>query len=171
MKDNLHVDQRSLARIFGCSVRTVQRYEDDGLRAARVGRTATYDLPAAVAWRIQREREQAEQAVTGGSEGVPDLSASKARKELALARLRELEVAEREKDLVRLDHVLFWVRDHAARTRQAVESFPARYTAEMAGELGVKPRELGIVLADYIRRFLTELADEVIEETYDHDDE
>lgn len=150
---DLTVDQRELARVFGVSPRTIQRWEDAGLADARVGSTATYDLPAAVAWRVEK-------LVAELNGDTPDLDAARARKESALAELRELEVGQLRGDLLEREEVLFWIQDWGVRIRQAAQQFVGRYILEIAAELGMDPRRVGPVLDRFVRQWLEEVADE-----------
>src|SRR5690606_34594384 len=84
-----------LARVLGCSVRTIQRWAADGLDAARVPGEATYSIPAAVAWRRERDRAELLESFT-----VDDFEIARTRRELARARLAEMEVATREGQLI-----------------------------------------------------------------------
>jgi phage terminase Nu1 subunit (DNA packaging protein) len=101
--DDLIVSQPTLARVFGVSERTVQRWGalgsgafPGGLDDTRVGAGATYDLPAAVAWRLALEAER----LAGENGDAIALDAARARRELAVAALREHELEVRRRELV-----------------------------------------------------------------------
>ena len=81
---SLTISQTDLAWVFGVSTRTIQRWEEEGLRDARIGKRATYALPVAVACRVDRERREND---------VMDFTEARARKMAAQAELTEIEVA------------------------------------------------------------------------------
>lgn len=154
MLESMTVDQPTLARVFGVSVRTVQRWGSEGLDETRVAGGATYDLPSAVAWYAERHVEQA------NGDASPDAYAeARTRKELALARLRELEVGQREGRLLDADSMVEAHREIAHRVKTAVMSWPAKMATDLAADLGVDPSDVGAALDGYVRHLLIELAD------------
>jgi len=52
----MRMNQKSLASLFRVSARTIRRWDEEGLSAARVADadTLTYDVAAAIAWRIEQ---------------------------------------------------------------------------------------------------------------------
>lgn len=124
----MRCNQQELAEVFGISVRTIQRWEVHGLANARVSDEATramYDLTAAVAWRVDREVERFTELSTNGAS--VDFEEARARKEMALARLREFDLAERQQTLIHVDDAGDSYAEIIAEIAAAIRSAPARY--------------------------------------------
>ncbi len=99
-------------------------------------------------------------AVEGGGrgEGREDMEAAKIRLLLAQASRQELELAHRRGELVPAEEARRAVRAVAFVTREAMLNFPARYGAEIAGELGVDPGTLIALLDARVRTEMNRVA-------------
>ncbi|MCH7566001.1 MAG: hypothetical protein IH968_19510 [Gemmatimonadetes bacterium] len=131
----LTISQTDLARVFGVSTRTIQRWEEEGLREARIGRRATYALPVAVAWRVDRERRESD---------VMDFNEARARKMAAQAELTEIEVARARAEYIHvsdLDHLL---AEPLARLRGRLLSFAGVVAPRLTEPLEV-PQAVAII--------------------------
>lgn len=97
------VSVAEVAELFGVHRHTVEGWTKDGLSADRpsgVGGPVLLKLREVVRFVVERERKRASDAIAKAREGSPDEDSSKARKLRAEARLKELNVAERERKLV-----------------------------------------------------------------------
>ena len=152
MLTELTVDQRTLARIFGVSQRTVQRWEAEGLDEARVDGSATYDLPAAVAWLTDRAADR-----SGMSTVREELEAARARKYQVDAMLREDELRTRRGELVPVGDVLGMVRKPLEAIDAKLRTAPRRLSQAWAARLGVSQAEAMAMIHDLVEDVRAEL--------------
>ncbi len=112
------------AKLFAVDVRTMTRWIADGLPARRSGRAQAIDPVAAVAWVRARDAEAAEERLEAALARV-DPDSALGRKRMAEARIKELDLAEREGQLVQADQVEdTWLLQVVA-LREAVMDAPA----------------------------------------------
>lgn len=123
----MKVGQQDLADVFRVSVRTIQRWEKRGLDRARVGNGATYDLPEAVAWALEREQ---------ASEDT-DYETARARRMAADAHLRELELGRERGTLVHIDDMEDLLRTPLERVAAELKAAPSRLAPELAARAGI----------------------------------
>lgn len=90
-------------------------------------------------------------------EDSPDLAAAQTRKQNALARLRELDVEEREGRLVDAEEARTLAGQLAEHTLARLKTAPARWPAKMAKELGVPVKALRSVLRKYLKVEMAEI--------------
>lgn len=90
------VTQSAIAEILGVTTERVRQLVHDGLPQVDVGGKRKYVPRDVIRWLRERDKEQARRDVAGGA----DESASKARKTAAEADLKELELAERRRELI-----------------------------------------------------------------------
>ena len=156
--DDLRVNQATIARIFGKDVRTIQRWGAEGFPRIGEGPATTYDVPACVAWAIERERAAA----------VPlhaDYNQALAEKTAAQAELAQMEVAKLRGELVALEDIKPLVRGPLEQVDAALRNAPARYAADLAAAAKLKDglRRAQRILGDIIERIrddLRKLADD-----------
>lgn len=149
------VSQTEFGRLHDVTRMQVNRWKGDGLLAtnakAQVNVAASDKVLEANNLGRFRKEESAGAAATKAS----------TRKENALARLRELDVEEREGRLVDVNEA----RDLAFRLAQLVQdrltSWPARVSAQMATEMGVKTGVVSAALEKYVRLELADIAGEI----------
>lgn len=138
--------------------RTVAEWDREGLRDfARVSdRPVVYDVARAWKWRFFNKPLVEEPSENG------DRQSARQRKEAAQARLAELELAERERRLIRIEHLDEVVRKILKRVNVVLHMLPARCGPRLVGL--TTPRE-GIELlgseVEVAYAGLLELADEL----------
>jgi phage terminase Nu1 subunit (DNA packaging protein) len=131
MVEELSVNLSEIARILGVSDRTVQRWHEAGIPRHGEGRGSTYPVARVVAWVRRRDREQFERELAMSP--APDLDEARARKENALARLRELDVAEREGELITVEDALAHQEQVYAALRGILLAVPGKYAHTFVG--------------------------------------
>ena len=141
--------QGELARLFGVAVRTIQRWDAEGLRAARIGKTATYDPPSAVAWRVARERRANE---------AMDFSEARTRKMAAQAELAELEVARTRAETIHVSDMDRLLAEPLSRLRGQLLSFAGVVAPRLTEPLEV-PQAVAI-LESAMAEFLEPISQE-----------
>ncbi len=87
--------QTELARVFGVTTKTVQRWVERGLPREGEGRKATYPLEPCIAWVREKDREEAIDAARPRT-----LEEARIRKATADAELAEYELGLRRKELM-----------------------------------------------------------------------
>jgi len=169
------VTQTMAARLLGCSVRTIRRYVANSL--IDVGDDRLIDIDEARRVLLARQAGASPESIKAGASpkpgrspdggeehecGVYNYDAERARKEAALASLRELELAEKRGELIRADTVEHrWTRI-AEATRRAVLNVPAR--------LAWLGHEQRVELDRELREALGAAADEIEEIALEEDD-
>lgn len=142
----LRFTRQELADLAGCSTKTLQRDEAEGLAGARVsepGQRVLYDGPAAFQWLVQAEARKLAQADSSaaaldGETGEPlNKPAWDARYARARALAAEMELEADRGALVPVAEV----QDVLARAAAVAKSLPRREAAAMAGVMGCEPRE------------------------------
>lgn len=131
------LSQSGLAQLFGVSVRTIQRWDHEGLAESRVGDGATYHSAAAVAWRIARER-RANEAMS--------LFEARTRKMIAQAELAELEVARTRAETIHVSDLNRLLTEPLARLRGQLLSFAGVVAPRLTEPLEV-PQAVAILEA------------------------
>lgn len=93
----------------------------------------------------------------GNGEAAPEsIVDAKRRKEIALAGMRELELREKQGELVDAATVHDAVFTRFRQERDALLTWPARISAVMAADLGVDAGRLLVTLEKHVREFLAE---------------
>lgn len=147
----MHVSQQQLADVFRVSTRSIQRWGRDGLDDCRVDGGATYDLAAAVAWRID--------AVQAHSDD--EYRAARARRMAADADLRELTLAKERRELIHRADVLALVTAPLEAVDRELKSAPTRMARRWSKKLGVsEARTLELIeeIVEEVRSTLREMA-------------
>lgn len=112
-----------MAAALGCDIRTVAKWEDEGLPVAvrgKGGRPSLYDLEECLAWQAAREQLAAEDGT------VTDLKAARARKEHWQAMLAEQMHQIRAKDLLpRVEVQQRWAAEIGAARAVILQSYTA----------------------------------------------
>lgn len=139
----MEVEQTQLAReIFGVTSRTIRDWEKAGMPSHGTGRRRKYHVPECVAWRIEEERRRVHEELAPRlqeREDTPKLDDSRARREAAVAALRELELAERRGELIPLDDHEHTLSEIAG----VVHGLPRRteFLRALARAMKVRPRD------------------------------
>lgn len=156
MKAPRKTSLRSIARALGVSLSALQTARDSG----RVTITDPPNIDALRAQWVASTNAQGPAPLAARGAPAPveaeSLASSKARKEAALADLRELELARERGELVPVKDVRrAWV-DHITAARSRLLALPTRLRGEVP-EMGTKGFE---VATQVVRDVLTELANE-----------
>lgn len=150
------VNQSTLAGLFRRTARTLRDWHADGLEDHRDPETGNYDLAGAIGWLLERERQRFGELMGARNGDAPSLEEARARKETALAQLRELDLAEREGGLLpvaAVDKVL----DAAHESIDAIlDSIPGTWPPRLAG---LSAPEIQVALQDLADRLKGELWD------------
>ena len=157
------ISKREFARREGCSPPLVRRAIKQGKLAELPDGTMD---PALVGtpWRAGNRDGNREKR---GSRADPDEGQvsffdAQRRKEVALARLRELELAQKDGQLLNADDVRAEVGRIARQERDALSNWPARVAPLIAAELGVEQVRLTVILEKHVRDFLAERSEAVL---------
>lgn len=146
------------AKRCGVSRETVRLWERAGYLVVHDDRTI--DPDASDRKRSKLLRPKSDSPVTGttaeqspDADQVPDINASKARKEAALADLAELKVQEERGRLVDAHEVRRLLYEIAARVRDGVQAIPARHAASLVAitDEHTMRRRLEAACADALR--------------------
>lgn len=118
----------------------------------------TYRTPECIQWRQKQQSAELRQDLRRrAGEEIPARDLSKARREAARARMAELDLGEREGELVRWEVVEDVVgRELLDRLRAAIMNVPGRWGAQLVGL--ESPREAQAVLKQMTREFLDHLS-------------
>lgn len=191
------VSGRQLADIIGVSEAAVRKaakagrikkladgtYDPDEARRAW-GKTTD---PARSAVRVVREpanpapistEDDAREAVSlitrilqeegGIATGVVDFDAARTAETILKARERAINIETKQQRLVPADEVAKYVGNQFVKYRQAVQRIPARFSAQMAGEIGCDPHQLDAALSKVIASVLNELAAPNVRSSAEH---
>lgn len=151
----MKVSQAELARIFGVDTRTIQRWADAGLPREGSGRATKYDIAAALAWWLERERGRLVRERPGRAARA--LAEARARIAEVRAEREALELAVRKGELVPLEVVEQRFTAFVESVVHAIRSAPARWAPYLCHERPVA--EAQAELARLVNELLTELAD------------
>src|SRR3954451_2783840 len=86
----------------------------------------------------------------GAAVGVVDFGAARTAETILKARERDLNIAQKRGELVPAAAVAKYVGEQFVKFKQAVQRIPARFSAQLAGELGCDPHQLDAVLSKTI---------------------
>jgi phage terminase Nu1 subunit (DNA packaging protein) len=146
------ISQTELARTLGLSTQQIRNLEREGMPHRAEGRRKLYPRPGAVQWYVRRKQEEATAAVE-----PTDYSAARARRELARARLAEIEVAKEEGKLIPQEVVeeIYGTRLLDV-VRSGILNMPGRWGAQVVGLSS--PREGEALLKRVAAELLEELS-------------
>jgi len=146
-----HLTQRELAVRLGLATRQIRRLVDDGLPRDRKGPGhPTYPWPEANHWYIEYRERLAVQKLQPNS-----WEDARARRETAMARLAELEVAEKEGQLIPMDVLRETLGDVVDRVRAKLIRIPGAWAPQLTGL--DSPREVVKVLHSAVGEAIEEL--------------
>lgn len=151
-----------LSKETGFAVRTLQliRDREPGVLVTRdVGAKTEYSQPASVANLFKREREIAKREASVMSARAE----LQRRRDEAETRLAEMDVAEREAQLVGIDQVDLVVAEVVERLRAGIINMPGNYGLRLE-ELGIdaaKAEAVLVAIAEDLTRLLRAAADEL----------
>jgi phage terminase Nu1 subunit (DNA packaging protein) len=151
------VSRFQVAECLGAGPTSVSRWEREGLPVAARGaggRPSKYSLPDVIRWYVAHERARYEQHAD-----AQNLDAERARLAKVQARKAELDVRQREGELVTVGEVAAVVTEILATVRARLLAMPGALAAplEAAGREG-GPRAVEAILRDRITGALRELA-------------
>lgn len=156
------VSRAQLVAYLGVNLRTVLRWEEhEGLPVAvpgGPGRPTQYEMPAVLRWYVQRAKAGAAAPAPGGVGAVADLDTERARLAAIQRRRTELDVQQREGDLVpRAEIAAAWAEILGA-VRAGLLALPAALAepATLAAREG--PRAVEALLRDRVTAALKEAA-------------
>lgn len=142
------VNQAQLAAVLSLTTRQIRNLQDEGMPSRAVGNQRQYDLRQVVPWYVARKQEEAK----------PERkSEADARKALAEARLKELDLAEREGELVPLAvhrRVMGEVFDDV---RSNLLNLPGKVAPQLTGL--TSPREAVAILRPAVDQCLVSLVE------------
>lgn len=150
----LHCNMADLAQAFRVSTNTIQSWVRQGCpvhKRGGHGRPYEFDIADVIEWRRQRELD----AITEDGENV-SLEEARKRRDLAHARIAELDYAERRRDLVEIDEVHRQVSEDYARMRARLRSI-GKKLAPIVLRLK-KPAEIEKRIAREVDEALSELS-------------
>lgn len=146
------VNRDFLSRVLGVDVRSIKNFVDEGMPKSARGR---FSLIACVQWYLEREREKAR-----GAKGLNDLDLARQRKTVAEARTAELDLAEREGQVITMDL-------HRQRLRERLETVAGAIKANGRYQPDIK----AAVTDEQADALLQRMGDEQLAELYDLKDE
>lgn len=155
------LSQKDAAEQLGISTRQLRNLDESG-----VPRTADgdYPWPEVRDWYVEfKQREAVERTMGGNGNGNSTAAAyyaARARKEAALADLREMEVQERRGHLLHIDDLVELFSAPLDRLRAQLLALPGTVAPKLADrELPIG--EIATVLRDEVHHFLDSLADDI----------
>lgn len=122
------ISRQELAELLSVTPRAVADMEKRGLPADRSARHPRYDPAEAVAWYVDAKVAEAMLR-----RAPADLEAARARKTTADARLRELDLAFRQGELVRVDDAVAELDRMLDGLRARLVGFPGRWGLQLVG--------------------------------------
>jgi phage terminase Nu1 subunit (DNA packaging protein) len=124
-----NITQKELASRLNRTTRQIRKLHDHGIPRNRDG---NYPWPEAHKWWVEfKQREKLQR--TGGGGELNELDRERARKERALASLRELELEEKLGNLVSVDYVDEQLAQILERTRQVLINLPGKIAPVVVG--------------------------------------
>jgi phage terminase Nu1 subunit (DNA packaging protein) len=117
--------QRDLARAFGVTVKSIQRWSEMGMPRLENGR---YELARCIEWRRQTDREQFEAA-----NETTDIRAEKLRKARLEADLLEIELADKQGKLMTVQQFDEVVTEAYSAVKTQLLTLPARAAHDFVG--------------------------------------
>lgn len=123
------VTQAAIARLFGVTVRTVQRWTEMGMPREGDLRGASYDQTKCIAWKMERVREEVEQEMPP----VDSIEEARRRKAIADADLAEYDVGERRRELMTTDQYREALLAAYERVGQRLKTLEPRLSPELIG--------------------------------------
>lgn len=146
--------QKECAKRVGISTRQLRELSKDGGPIER-NSDGSYPWPESQKQYIAFKQEEKLKR-TGHAEGA-DYEDARARKTAAQARLAELEVMEREGQLIALEDVERMVRTPLEQVDAALRNVPARYASDLAAAAKVKVPAAMQMLEEVIERIRADL--------------
>lgn len=153
------VNQSELATILPLTTRQIRNLEKEGMPHRAEGRHKLYPLPDAVEW-YARYREGLARAELEST----DYEEAKARREAARARMAEMEVAEREGELLTREDVERIYGDQMLdMVRASLQNAPGRWGAQIVGLESPREGEAAIkeIVAETLEHLSGPAADEL----------
>lgn len=123
-RERVIVTRDQLAEVLGLKAVTINALVTDGMPRHAHGR---YDLAAAVQWYIETWRKRVDDLKTAGGD-----TSERKRYDAARARQAELQLAERERQLVPAEEVARVLTRVASMVVSTLEALPARRATELA---------------------------------------
>jgi phage terminase Nu1 subunit (DNA packaging protein) len=134
-----------LAAVTGLTITAIDRLVRDGAPVARRGASRKeglrFDLPAFIGWYV--ERVASRRAAAGDS-----FVSAKERGAVALATIRELEIAEKQKTLIGVADVASWIEKRHGEFRSAVLGLPSQVQSLSEAQRSDLEEAVWHVLAD-----------------------
>jgi phage terminase Nu1 subunit (DNA packaging protein) len=149
---------RAYARHRGCDLKTVQEALEIGRIAAvkdDKGRPKIDPEAADMAWQRNTDPVQQQRGAGGAVSTAASYIEERAKREAALARLAELELAEKTGDLVHREAVRAAIVEKVRVARAALLGIPDRLAARLAAE--TDPKAAHALLLTELRRICAEL--------------
>lgn len=134
------VNQSELAELLGVSIRTIQRWGKDGLDDCRVGDGATYDLAAAIAWRLDSVQ----------SEDDDEYRVARTRVATAKAEAAERENAVAARELIPMEELEPLVRESLEGVAAILRQCPVALRSEWAVRLGFPVKDAEELIRDLV---------------------
>jgi phage terminase Nu1 subunit (DNA packaging protein) len=162
-RDRIRFDQRTLAQLFGVHQRTVQRWDAEGLSAARVDGAAEYDGILAIEWRLEFERQRmaAEFPDLGD---IPPRDQSESRIAAAKASLLEDELRRSRAELVPAADVLQRIREPLEAVDAQLRAAPRRHSRHWSAKLRVSRAEAMSLIHEIAEEIRASLRDAFADE-------
>lgn len=144
--------QTELARVFGVTTKTVQRWVERGLPREGIGRKATYPLEACIVWVREKDREEAIDAARPRT-----LEEARIRKATADAELAEYELGLRRKELMTLAQYRAAVSGAFSRVRAQLVTLENRLAPDVIGLQ--KLLDARSIVREHVKRIMQDLYD------------
>lgn len=143
--DPVELNQTQMAQVFGVTVRTIRRWEKEGLPARRDGSQKLYPLALAIRW----ERERAVEAALKEVE-ITDVDAVRLRKLEAEAESKELDLQQKRGELVPIDQVETLLREALESVDSLLRHAPSRFAPKLAKAAELPIKRARTILEDVI---------------------
>lgn len=160
------LNQTEVAAAFGVTTRTIRDWEAGGFPSEGTGRRRKYRIDDCIEWRVDEERRRvlAELEPQMDASRGPSLDEAKRRKEIALAEIRETELAQLRGDLLPIDEHEYTLK----RIASVVLGLPRRreFLKAIATTAGIRYREAIPVAedaTDLIMAAIREVADDALD--------
>lgn len=133
MKIGGMVDVNKLAKLMGVTPSWISRLVKEGLPRQQRG---TYDASDCILWYVRYlQKKLKEKAVPTGDGLYTPIHAEKARAMRADASLKEIELAEKRKELISVSEVAEVFLDLVVMTKARIMTVPAKIAAEVTAEM------------------------------------